>query len=649
MPTRVADLLDHARAESFAGRDAELRAFGDALNGRSGRRVLFLYGPGGIGKSSTLQQFRLRARAGGRTVKSIDGSEIDAAPDAFLAALGPAQAGLVLLVDGYEHLGPLDGWLRHTFLPGLGATDLVVLAGREPPQPPWRTDPGWRRLAGILHLDALDPDDSADLLARAGVPPGLREGLVELGRGHPLAMALLADAATAGTVPRTLADVPDLITALLECLVREPPTEAHALGLATCAKAWLTTEDLLRDTVGPAAPEVWTWLCRRPFVMAGDRGLRPHELARDVLDASFERRTPESYRDLHRVVHDHVVAGIRAAAGPDRPMHAQHLLYLHRRSPLSAMFFSLRARGPVALVPGTPADHPAVLAAVERCQGPAQAGLARDWLAEQPAGLSVIRGDDGLRAFVHYLQLPGGIALQERDEVTRAALRHVERAGPLRPGESIDLARFLSGVKDEESGPYAVLAGATSSILEWIGRQSAWSFVVTTEPAFWAPMFDYLAFATCFEIDVAGVRHVGFGMDWRRLPVDVWLDLMNEREHSGGHGPPPAGLLRPPAPSRAEFERSVRQGLRDLRRPGRQAGLSVAAVEAALTVIAAEPRGEALCAVLNRTYLRPAASQEAAAEVLGLPFSTYRRRLAKAVDRLVELLWAAEVGADSRQ
>jgi hypothetical protein len=56
------------------------------------------------------------------------------------------------------------------------------------------------------------------------------------------------------------------------------------------------------------------------------------------------------------------------------------------------------------------------------------------------------------------------------------------------------------------------------------------------------------------------------------------------------------------------------------------------------------PRGDRLRAVLHRTYLSPAPSQEAAAEVLGLPFSTYRRHLAKAIDELVDRLWARETG-----
>ena len=44
------------------------------------------------------------------------------------------------------------------------------------------------------------------------------------------------------------------------------------------------------------------------------------------------------------------------------------------------------------------------------------------------------------------------------------------------------------------------------------------------------------------------------------------------------------------------------------------------------------------------TFVRAAPTQEAAAEVLGLPFSTYRRHLATALDELVELLWAVEIG-----
>jgi hypothetical protein len=109
----------------------------------------------------------------------------------------------------------------------------------------------------------------------------------------------------------------------------------------------------------------------------------------------------------------------------------------------------------------------------------------------------------------------------------------------------------------------------------------------------------------------------------------------------------------------------VRAALRDLHRDDRlganplmgsrltagSSGGSPAALRGAILraadVIAHAPRGEESRRVLDRTFVRPAPTQEAAAEVLGLPFSTYRRHLAAAIEELVELLWAVEIGATS--
>jgi hypothetical protein len=308
--TRLGDLLDDARRQTFVGRRRELASFDDALTGRSPRRVLFVHGAGGIGKTTLLLELRARARVAGRVVVLLVGRDVDPSPEGFCGAVAAALggdpsappgghravraadllAGAIVLVDGYEQLGPIDGWLRDEFVPALPADGVVVLAGRDPPSAPWRADPGWRRVVAIHRLDHFDAAESAELLAGAGVSGRVREHLVTIGRGHPLATALLADLALAGTVPDRLAEVPELVSALLDCLVRAAPTQAHVTGLATCAKAWLTTEDLLREVVGPAAPEVWQWLERHPFVAAGPGGLSPHDLARDVLDAEMDRR-----------------------------------------------------------------------------------------------------------------------------------------------------------------------------------------------------------------------------------------------------------------------------------------------------------------------------------------------------------------------
>jgi long-chain acyl-CoA synthetase len=41
--------------------------------------------------------------------------------------------------------------------------------------------------------------------------------------------------------------------------------------------------------------------------------------------------------------------------------------------------------------------------------------------------------------------------------------------------------------------------------------------------------------------------------------------------------------------------------------------------------------------------LQPAPTQEVAAELLDLPFSTYRRHLKSAIERLTEVLWNQEL------
>jgi len=420
--------------------------------------------------------------------------------------------------------------------------------------------------------------------------------------------------------------------------------------------------------VGAAAGEVWAWLERRPFVIRGPNGLFPHDLARDVLDAEFERRWPERYRALHRVVHDHVVASLRSATGPDRQMLAQHLLSLHRRSPFSEIIGSLRAQGSAAVVPARREDHEPALSLIEHFEGPRSARLAERWFAEQPEGLNVVRDDQGLASLVFHVMHPTGSPMEDRDPVTRAVLDHATRQGPARPGEQIYIGRFLAGRRGYQSDPYAVLAAPVSSMIEWVSRPLAWSFVAVVDEATWGPIFDYIAFTRQLEVEFDGRVHVVYGNDWRRLPIGTWLDLMSEREHSGGTGPPPASLLRPPPLDRARFAAAVRTALPDLHRPDRLAasplmGSSLAAPSMAAPSMAGEPGGasaerlratienaigclgdQPLEAVLRRTFVRGAPTQEAAAEVLGLPFSTYRRHLAKAVEQLTDVLWAVEIG-----
>ncbi|MGP3919059.1 ATP-binding protein [Nonomuraea sp. 10N515B] len=675
MAKDLASVIDEARRRAFVGRAAVLASFEAALGADTLRRVLFVHGPGGIGKTTLLHQFRMRALAAGRVAVTVDGRDVDCSAESLRMAIDRAIArwsagdawgredgpGAVLMLDGYEHLGTLDAWVRDEFLPSVPAGAVVVLAGRNPPSAPWRTDPGWRALAVCHRLAELSAAESAELLDRAGVSGSLNPHLAALGGGHPLTLALLADAAAAGLVPDGLADVPDLVATLVAQVVGDVPDEAHASGLAVCAHAWLTTEDLLRRAVGDRAPEIWAWLERRPYVSRGTDGLYAHDLVRDLLDADIRRRSPDAYRHVHGIVHGYTMACLRRSEGADRWLAAHQKIFLHRRSPLEAQFWALREQGGVAVIPGRRDDHRGVLEMIERFEGEGNAALAERWLEAQPENLVVVHSPAGLTGFAFQVVYPCDPSLCDADPVVRATLDTAARISPARPGEQISIARFLSG-RAGHRDPHGVLAGSIMSTVEWVARPLAWSFATTVDPEFWAPVFRYLALTTESRAESGGRRYSIFGIDWRRLPVEVWLDLVGRRGLSGESGPPPPELLRPAPLDRSTFNHAVRLALRELHQPDLLGanplmgtalavgfdGASIDRLHAMLLggieQLGREPRAETLHRVIDRTFVRTAPTQEAAAEMLDLPFSTYRRHLAKALERLTDLLWAVEVG-----
>jgi len=151
------------------------------------------------------------------------------------------------------------------------------------------------------------------------------------------------------------------------------------------------------------------------------------------------------------------------------------------------------------------------------------------------------------------------------------------------------------------------------------------------------------------DFTVGDVTYGVYGHDWRTVPPLAWLTLLTQREHSA----------QVKAVDRLEFDQEVRNALRGLGRanglrdsplldtglvPG---GLSdsgrVAALRDAIARAAAEleasPRDRRAFRALHHTYLQPAATQQAAADLLGLPMSTYRRHLAEGIERITDLLW----------
>ena len=197
-----------------------------------------VFGPGGVGKTTLLGEFAHLCDQAQTSAYYVDARHVDPAPECFLSALRPAmglapsdsplevlaaRAGRqVVLIDTYETLAPLDGWLRESFLPQLPEDVLVVLASRHAPSPAWRADPGWQALVHVLPLRNLDPSDSRAYLTKREVPLAQQQAVLDFTYGHPLALSLVADvfAQRPGIVFQPAA-APDVVKTLLEQLVQK--------------------------------------------------------------------------------------------------------------------------------------------------------------------------------------------------------------------------------------------------------------------------------------------------------------------------------------------------------------------------------------------------------------------------------------------
>jgi len=145
--------------------------------------------------------------------------------------------------------------------------------------------------------------------------------------------------------------------------------------------------------------------------------------------------------------------------------------------------------------------------------------------------------------------------------------------------------------------------------------------------------------------------------------VADWLELTAAREL----GEPVSQPVEPAAAlSHEEFAAAVKESLRSLHHPQellRSPLLASSMVKTGLREhpdsrpdeilrrlileaardLESDPRADNLYRVLNRTYLRPAPTQEKAAELLDLPFSTYRRYRDRGIETIADWLWERDI------
>ena len=671
----VADRLRGARRRGFVGRAAELELFGAALEAPEPPfSVLWICGPGGVGKTTLLAALAEAARAAGRAPVLFDLRGIEPSPPAFTAELARAS-GLdadrpVLLLDTFETAGALEDWLREELVPGLPAGALVVIAGRARPADAWRRDPGWRELLRVVSLRNLDParraraaprrrrrGRAARVGARADARPSAR-ALAAARRPRPARRR--AARARRRTGPRR--------TARRELPRRRVPSPRHRLALEVAAHAHFTTAAVLRAAIGDEqGDELFAWLRGLSFVDCGPHGLIPHDLARDVIDADLRWRDPSAYARVHALVRADVVERLERTEGRELQRALGDLMFLHRGNPAAPAFWDWKSLGEVYADTARPADAEPIVAMVERHEGAESAAIARHWLERRPDGFAAFRGR-GAEPVGFLAQLPLHATGEEEragDPGARAMWAHAQRHGAPRPGDEVLACRFAMDRDAYQSPSRSFNVVTMRSTQEWLKRpRLAWYYIAFADPDAMAPLMAYIGFrrAPDADFDVGGRSYGVYARDWRREGGAEWLERMGGRE-LGGEPPADAGRDEPEplALAQTEFAAAVRRALRALHnrgelaanpllrsrmvrdRPGDAVDALRDLVEDAVESLRADPRDARLLRALDRTYVRPAPTQEAAAELLGLPFSTYRGHLTRGVERVVDRLWQREL------
>jgi hypothetical protein len=683
----LGDLLASRRRRRFVGRASEIELFRVALESAEPLfSMLHIHGPAGIGKTRLLDVFAGLAADAGVSVVRLDGRDLLPSPAAVLEALGgvlqvpegegailgPSDGGrVVALVDTYERLGPLDDWVRTGLLPRLPATALTVVAGRAAPGSAWRADPAWRELLRVVSLRNLCPEESRQYLAACGVDPARHDQLVELAHGHPLGLSLLADVVVRGGEAAADPMAPDLVGTLLRRFVEVVPSGRHRRALEVCALARVTTEALVREVLGlEDAHELFTWLRELSFVESGPEGVFLHDLARDALEADLRWRDPDGYRRVFRGIRGQINGRLRSSRGHKQQRAIADAKYLFRRLPGVVSPVDWDAWGQQYPEPARPGDREPILDLVLGWEGEGSVAIAARWWERQPEGFFVVRGQDGaVGGFLTLLDLTRASTQDiAADPGARAAWDYARKQAPPRPGETVTQSRFVID-REVYQGPSATLnATPILTFQRYLGTPKlAWDFLTLAEPERWDAYFAAadLPRAAGADFWVGGRRYGLFAHDFRQVPVEALLELVTERALAQDLTPSPP-MVKPPllVLSQPEFDDAVRQALRDLRRPdllGRNpllrtrlvhdragneepsAATLEALVGAAVETLRQHPRDDKLWRAVERTYVRPAATQERAAAALGLPFGTYRRHLTQGVDRVVAWLWDQEV------
>jgi DNA-binding CsgD family transcriptional regulator len=404
----IADRVGDAARAALVGRESERERLLVWVNDPAGPAVIFVHGPGGIGKTALASGVFDPARVvviGAGAVEPTPVGLLDhlarrlgvvgAATPASIGAAMATTAVEVIVIDDYERFVVVDAFVRNELLPALPSTTTTVLVGRNPPNRAWRASPGWRSLVAELVVGPLTDADAAMLVERRlGGHAELVARACRFGRGHPLALELAAEAiARRPELTVRGGPPPEVVEELVEVFVDELDHDVRGALDAVSLVRRLTVPVLaaLCELDDDAVRVTWRRIAGLPFVTVHADGLRMHPVVQDVVATSFELRDPPGARAVRRRAARLALESIATAPGWAATADLLHLV----QNPVVRDAFSPPAGGQHPVEVARPDDIEPVLAIVGRYCGRGEVRALGAWSRCHPEAFVVARGNDG--------------------------------------------------------------------------------------------------------------------------------------------------------------------------------------------------------------------------------------------------------------
>ena len=295
--------------DRFIGRSEYIRVGRRILDPNDQAVVLFVSGPGGIGKSSLVRNLAREAADTGWSTHWIDGREIGVDPDSIDRQIDIAidAARPFVVLDTYERLEILGGHIR-TRLLELPSTAAICVVSRKRAESGWLSG-GWEGCILELPMAEMTDTEARLLLAARGVTePDRIDHALAWAKGSPLALSLAAEAHWSNVGPNA-EPPPVLVDRLVRRLVDDELDGPHLETLAVAMLARTTTVRLLEAVLPDAdANAEAEWLTERSFVEVVGTGFALHDLVARALRATMTLAAKETVDELRSRVADAICA-----------------------------------------------------------------------------------------------------------------------------------------------------------------------------------------------------------------------------------------------------------------------------------------------------------------------------------------------------